>query len=253
MCVAWILSAQTIAPKKCSICGKPLAQCQYKGKHPTQQPKPVKKTTGTLRGHEWVDLGLPSGTRWATMNVGASSPSDYGNYYAWGETSIKSIYTWETQKYQSSGNEDANIKLSKYVLDSKYGNVDGKRELDSSDDAAYVNWGSGWSLPSHDQIEELKGKCTWIPTTSDDGHWGYKVVGSNGNFIFLPAAGASYASNPTESSPIDVGLRGHYWSRSLNPNNNKGAYTLYFYSNGVFCYDFMRRSGYSVRAVCFSD
>ena len=119
-----------------------------------------------MNGHEWVDLGLPSGTKWATMNVGASSPSDYGSYYAWGETSPKSNYTWQNLKYFISGDRFDNLKFSKYVSDSTHGTVDNKKELDPSDDAAYVNWGSGWRMPSYAQQDELLwfigGRVMWF-------------------------------------------------------------------------------------------
>ena len=195
-------------------------------------------TTGTHQGHEWVDLGLPSGTKWATTNVGASSPGDYGNYYAWGETSTKGSYDWSNLKCCLDSTGD---KFSKYVTDSKYGHVDGKQELDQSDDAAYVNWGSGWRMPSLEQIKELKEKCTWT-WTSMDGHNGYKVVGKNGNSLFFPAAGYR-----NDSSSDNVGSGGYYWS--LNTSVGGSAYDLDFRSGR---YDWslgLRRSGRSVRPV----
>lgn len=267
MCAAGIMVAQTIAPKKCNTCGKPLAQCQYKGRHPkpveskkptnqpTQAPKPdqqpaqatnpvqpSKPSSGYQNGHEWVDLGLPSGTKWATMNVGASSPSDYGSYFAWGETSSKSSYDWSNLKYCL---DTTGEKFSKYVTDSKYGTVDGKRELELSDDAAYVNWGSGWRMPSKVQQDELREKCNWTWTTMG-GHNGYKVVGPNGNSIFLPAAG--YRS---EGSLGNAGSYGYCWSRSLNTSDGCGAgYLLRFNSSGVDWYSYSYRSyGRSVRPV----
>ncbi len=103
--------------------------------------------TGTENGHVWVDLGLPSGTKWATMNVGANSPEESGDFFAWGETSMKNDYGWENQKYWI----DDSVKFSKYVTNSQYGNKDGKKELDLEDDAAYVNWGKGWRMPSDSQ------------------------------------------------------------------------------------------------------
>ncbi|MBQ0142320.1 MAG: hypothetical protein KBT06_05905 [Prevotellaceae bacterium] len=255
MSAAFVLSAQTIAPKKCNTCGKPLAQCQYKGRHPkpvaSEKPakqgaqvstpvQPSKPTSGYQNGHEWVDLGLPSGTKWATMNVGASSPSDYGSYFAWGETSPKSTYTRANLKYCVDTTGD---KFSKYVIDSEYGNVDGKRELELSDDAAYVNWGSGWRMPSKVQLYELREKCKWTWTTMG-GHNGYKVVGPNGNSIFLPAAGYRY-----EGSLSSAGSFGDYWSRSLNTSNGWYAYSLFFDSSDVSWSNFDRSFGHSVRPV----
>lgn len=198
------------------------------------------QTTGMHQGHEWVDLGLPSGTKWATTNVGASSPSDYGNYFAWGETSTKSNYEWSNLKYCTDTTGD---KFSKYVTDSKYGTVDGKEELDPSDDAAYVNWGNGWRMPSETQLVELRDKCEWT-WTSMDGHDGYKVVGPNGFSLFLPAAGCRYGSELS-----GLGSSGSYWSRSLYLDSQWSAYGLYFSSGNVGTYSNSRDHGRSVRAV----
>lgn len=242
MCIATLMDAQTVVSKKCSTCGKPLSQCQYKGRHPNSaSPKRhVNVASGSNKGHDWVDLGLPSGTKWATMNVGANSPSDYGSYFAWGETSPKSSYDWGNLKYclDASGS-----KFSKYVADSKYGNVDSKTNLELSDDAAYVNWGSGWRMPSRAQQDELLEKCKWT-RTSIGGHHGYKVVGPNGNSIFFPYAGYYFKN----SRPfVDWG---YYWSCSLVPSSCGSAYVLSFgldfFEHGS-CND--REFGHPVRAV----
>lgn len=202
-------------------------------------------TSGIHNGHEWVDLGLPSGTRWATMNVGATSPSDYGSYFAWGETSPKSSYDWSNLKYCLDNSGD---KFSKYVTDSKYGTVDGKKELDLSDDAAYVNWGSGWRMPSASQIDELKSNCTYSWTTMN-GKNGYKVTSKkNGNSIFLPAAGSRKGA-----SSYDVGSYGYYWSRSLYTEYGWDAYSLYFYSSNFLRGKHDRRYGFCVRPVRVSE
>ena len=106
--------------------------------------------------HEWVDLGLPSGTLWATTNVGASKPEEYGDYFAWGETKPKSVYDWDTYKWCKG---DDYHQLTKYCNLSNYGDngfVDNKTELDPGDDAAYVNWGSKWRMPSLEQMQELR-------------------------------------------------------------------------------------------------
>lgn len=246
------LFAQTIVPKKCNTCGKPLAQCQYKGRHPKPNPQsaqkqnpaqPSKPTSGYQNGHEWVDLGLPSGTKWATMNVGASSPSDYGIYFAWGETSTRSRYDWSNLKYRISGDSYENVKFSKYVTNSKYGNVDGKKELDTSDDAAYINWGSGWRMPSKAQQDELREKCKWTWSTMGE-HNGYKVVGPNGNSIFLPAAG--YCDGNSFNS---IGSYGGCWSRTLNASDGCSAYYLFFGSSNIVWSSGGRCYGRCIRAV----
>lgn len=194
-------------------------------------------TNGNHNGYEWVDLGLPSGTKWATKNVGASSPSDNGYYFAWGETSTKRCYTWENLKYRASGDSFGNVTLSKYVTNSKYGSVDNKTELDLNDDAAYVFWGAGWCMPTIEQIKELEKRCKWIWTYN-----GCKVIGPNGNSIFLPAAG-TWNGN----SLYNDGSVGRYWSRTLNLDDS--AYYLFFNSSKFSWHFNFRFEGRSVRAV----
>ena len=174
-------------------CGDVKASCNVTVK---EKPKP-KPTKGYDNGHEWVDLGLPSGTKWATCNVGASSPSDYGNYYAWGETSTKSEYSWKNYTFRTSGDSYENVCFSKYNTDSKHGTVDNKTQLDLDDDAARANWGGKWRIPTKAQWEELNAKCTWSWTGN-----GHKVTGPNGQNIYLPA---------TSTKTI-----GYYWSSSLD-------------------------------------
>lgn len=154
-----------------------------------------------------VDLGLPSGTLWADCNIGADSPEGYGDYFAWGETTPKSVYDWSTYKYCMGSSST----MTKYCTNSSYANgtVDNKTVLEPSDDAATANWGSNWRMPTNEERNELINKCTWVWTTSN-GVKGYKVVGPNGNSIFLPAAGYRL-----DSSVKNVGSSGRYWSASL--------------------------------------
>ena len=100
---------------------------------------------------EYVDLGLPSGTLWATRNVGATYPDDYGDYFAWGETEPKNNYDWNSYKWCNG----SYTTLTKYCLNINYGVHDGLTELKLEDDAAYVNWGSSWRMPTHEQQQEL--------------------------------------------------------------------------------------------------
>ncbi len=191
---------------------------------PVQPMKPEPKpTTGYINGHEYVDLGLPSGLKWATCNVGASSPSGYGNYYAWGETSTKSEYTKSNSK--THGN-------------SSYGNIGGNY----STDAARANWGGTWRLPTKAEYEELLNKCTWTWTTQG-GHNGYKVKGPNGNTIFLPAAGNRFGT-----SLNGAGVWGHYWI-STPDSDSTVAYDLHFGSSHRFVAWNRRDEGFSVRPV----
>ena len=196
---------------------------------------------GTLQGHDYVDLGLPSGTLWATCNVGASSPEAYGDYFAWGETTPKSDYSWSTYQYVSSSST-----LTKYCSDSSRGEdgfTDNKTVLDAEDDAATVNWGSGWRMPTWEEMQELYDNCTNTWTTQN-GVYGRKFTASNGNSIFLPAAGFYYGSDL-----YDAASNGSYWSSSLYTGSPGYAYYLYFYSEGVFWISINRFYGLSVRPV----
>ncbi len=138
----------------------------------------------SFSGHEYVDLGLPSGLKWATCNVGATAPEAYGDYYAWGETAPKTIYNWSTYKW-CNGSYDTQTK---YCTSSSYGTVDNKTVLDLADDAARANWGGAWRMPTDEEWTELRENCTWT-WTNLNGKNGYEVKGANGNSIFLPAAG----------------------------------------------------------------
>lgn len=197
--------------------------------------------------HEWVDLGLPSGTLWATCNVGASAPEEYGDYFAWGETAPKDYYYWNTYKW-SNGDYTT---LTKYCTDSSYGNngfVDNKTELDPEDDAAYVNWGSSWRMPTKEQQDELRERCTseW---TQVNGVNGRLFTGPNGNTLFLPAAGYRW-----RESLYYAGSWGNYWSRTLYSSNLHNACGLDFGSGeSVYWTGYDRGNGFAVRAVRVSQ
>ena len=197
----------------------------------------------TENGHEYVDLGLPSGIKWATCNVGATTPEGYGDYFAWGETSPKTTYNWSTYKY-CKGNE---YSMTKYCDNSYYGTEDNKYTLELTDDAARVNWGGEWRMPTEAEQNELcnTSNCTWTWTTQN-GVKGYKVTSKkNGNSIFLPAAGYRNGDNL-----CDAGSYGYYWSGSLDTSYSFGAYSVYFNSSDVYLNGNFRCYGQSVRAVC---
>ena len=175
-----------------------------------------KADAGIADGHDWVDLGLPSGTKWATCNVGATTPEAYGNYYAWGETTTK--YSYSSSNYNYS---------------------DDPKTLPLESDAAYVNWGASWRMPTETEIRELKDKCTWTWKTK-----GYTVTGPNGNSIFLPAAGSR-----SNQDLHDAGSYGYYWSSSLYTNYSYYAYYLSFYSSNVGSYYYYRYCAFFVRPV----
>ena len=189
--------------------------------------------------HEYVDLGLS--VKWATCNVGATKPEEYGDYFAWGETQPKDYYNWSTYKYCN----DSNATLTKYNTSSGYGTVDNKTTLEAADDAARANWGGSWRMPTYAELTELFEQCTWTWTTQN-GVKGYKVTSkSNGNSIFLPAAGYRY-----DSSLRSAGSYGIYWSSSLDTGSPSDAYELFFESDGVVRNVGSRHSGQSVRPVC---
>ena len=193
--------------------------------------------------HEYVDLGLPSGLKWATCNVGANAPEEYGDYFAWGEVEPKDYYDWDSYKW-CKGNGDTQTK---YCNNSHYGYngfTDYKTTLELSDDAAHVNWGGAWRMPTKAEQDELRELCTWTWTTQN-GVNGYTVTGSNGNSIFLPAAGYRY-----DSSLYLAGSYGNYWSSSLYTDDPSGAWGVDFYSSGVGRYGNLRNYGFSVRPVC---
>lgn len=193
--------------------------------------------SGKINGHDYVDLGLPSGLKWATCNVGASSPQDYGNYYAWGETKPKSFYS------------DSNCnthKKSSYEL-KKAGIINSTRNLTEASDAARQNWGSSWRMPTYDEFVELREKCTWRWTTKYSKN-GYEVTGPNGQSIFLPAAGSKWESNYFYKG-------GSYWSSTLPPDDwfDSAAYRLEIdlYNNDkmIMVGASGRCMGFTIRAV----
>ena len=193
--------------------------------------------------YEYVDLGLS--VKWATCNVGANKPEEYGDYFAWGETRPKAIYSWSTYKW-CNGSE---ATLIKYNTDSDYGYVDNKTELEASDDAASVNWGGNWRMPTKAEQDELRTECTWTKTTQN-GVTGYKVTsnkaGYTDKYIFLPAAGSRSYSDLEY-----VGSGGYFWSSSLGTSiYTSDACYLRFYFNEVAWSHYDRCDGFSVRPVC---
>ena len=194
---------------------------------------------GGENDHEYVDLGLS--VKWATCNVGASKPEEYGDYFAWGETQPKSNYDWSTYKW-CRGSYDTQTK---YCTDSYYGTVDNKTTLDLSDDAARANWGGSWRMPTDAELTELRENCTWTWTTQS-GVNGYKVTSDkNGKSIFLPAAGFR-----RDSSLDSAGSTCYYWSSSLHSDYPFVAWSVQFYSYSVRRYTYNRFYGFSVRPVC---
>ena len=205
------------------------------------------EVSGTYKGHDYVDLGLPSGTLWATCNVGANSPEEYGDYIAWGETSVKPRYDWENYKY-CNGVKD---QLTKYCSDSVWGQngfTDALSILQPDDDAATANWGEGWNMPTKEQWEELEQHTTYT-RTKYNGVEGFLFTASNGRGVFFPNAGifsGGYVSSDTNF--------GFYWSSSLRIEHPFHAWHYHFIDDYFEedCLDKRgnRDEGLSVRPVC---
>lgn len=196
-------------------------------------------------GHAYVDLGLPSGTLWATCNVGATKPEDRGDYYAWGETKPKKpneSYYWHSYEH-ANGNRD---KLTKYcgrIDHSDSGELDNLTILQSEDDAAAKKWGDEWCMPTNEQWEELINNTTnkW---TTQEGVKGLLFSTSNGKSLFLPIGGLRGKENPTDDKE-----EGYYWSSSLNLNYPNYAYGFYFRMDKTYVYIYSRYYGFLVRPV----
>ena len=188
-----------------------------------------------------IDLGLPSGVKWASCNVGASKPEEYGGYYAWGETEEKEVYDWSTYKWCNG----LYNSQTKYCTKSSYGTVDNNTVLDLEDDVAHVKWGGSWRMPTLDEVKELfeNTTCEW---TTLNGVNGRKFTSKmNGNSIFLPAAGM----HDDFSGLRDVGSRCEYWSSSLFESGSYGAYILQLSSETPHWEHRIRFDGQSVRPV----
>ena len=176
---------------------------------------------GKHNSHEYVDLGLS--VKWATCNVGATTPEGYGDYFAWGETSTKTEYTeYNSKTYRKS-----------------MGDIKGN----SNYDAARANWGGNWRMPTKAEMQELIDKCTWEWMTQN-GVKGCKVTGPNGNSIFLPAAGSRNGS-----SLYDAGSRSCYWNSTPHESISGRAYFLYFSDDFRRMSYYSRYFGQSVRPV----
>ena len=194
---------------------------------------------GSISGHDYVDLGLPSGTLWATCNIGADAPEEIGDYFAWGETLPKSMYDWSTYKWSANSSG----KMTKYCsaqYHAENGFHDDKYKLEAEDDAATANWGSSWCMPGDGEINELIRECNSFWTTQG-GINGRVFAGRSGGTLFLPAAG--YYGG---SSLYGAGNYGYYWSRDLKTSSNRswGANNLDFSSERV------RRSEYGRDRYC---
>ena len=208
------------------------------------------KDNGSENGYDYIEMGLS--VKWASFNVGATKPEEYGDYFAWGETETKSTYNWSTYMWCAG----LGSTLTKYCSYSGYGYIgytDTKTTLDLEDDAAHVQWGGSWRMPTKAELDDLRTKCTWTwyraGNTEFNGVAGYKVTSNVSGYtdrsIFLPAAGLRYASDHGF-----VGSLGFYWSSSLYTDETFSACSLDFNSGGVDWGSLSRDGGVSVRPVC---
>ena len=197
------------------------------------------KKTGTLKNHDYVDLGLPSGTKWSTHCVGATLPEEVGEFFAWGETVPKATYTSENYKYEKTEWDSYNGVYWYY----DYGK-DERTELESLDDAARVSWGEGWRMPTKEEMEELcnPDNCIWTGTFINEVYV-YKVTSKvNGNYIFI-ACPEGTTKNGEDGRYLNA-----FWSRRVKLNDSGGvAYCMY--SAGIVSWQY-RTKGLQVRAVC---
>ena len=223
----WIISGVAAAAIIITVA---IWQPWNKGNSEDLQPQ---NTTGPLNGYDWVDLGLS--VKWATKNVGASSPSDYGYHFAWGETETKKRFEWDNcfDCLDSTGKSWGIYKIG------------GKTSISptSGHDTARENWGGSWRMPTETELKELCTKCDWT-WTSQGGHKGYKVTGPNGNSIFLPAAGWREGTDRN-----NVGESGNYGSSTLSSSWSLSASGLFFDSSSHCTGNSVRWDGRSVRPV----
>lgn len=198
---------------------------------------------------EYVDLGLS--VNWASFNIGASKPEEYGSYFAWAEISPKTNYSWATYQYHSSGDTNESVKISKYNTDSNRGTVDNKVTLESNDDVACVQFGANWRMPTKEEFDELRSNCSWEWKSKDNVN-GYLVTslktGYTDKSIFLPAAG--FISG-TDYEALNDG--GYYWSSSLWMNGAYASWNLWLDSDKQDMWSSYRGSGLSVRPVYPSE
>jgi hypothetical protein len=187
---------------------------------------------------ELIDLGLPSGTKWASCNIGANKPTEYGDYFAWGDTSAKSNYVGRT--CETYDLDIFSLKMDDYV--------NRRNVLSDNYDAATYIWGERWRIPSGEQAQELIDNCQWewvinYENSGVNGRLGISKI--NGAKIFLPAAGYAQSSNH-----LMMGDNGGYWTGSPNMVASNRAWSIAFDSNVINVFDHgLRYYGYSIRPI----
>lgn len=203
--------------------------------------------TGNYNGHDFVDMG--TSVMWATCNVGAQMPTEYGDYVAWGEIESKEYYAWKSYKYGYSANS-----LTKYCTNPEFGNVDNLLVLQPEDDYAFIKWGEKWRTATKEEWDELFQTCEHKYIISSTGRKGYLVTAKNGNQIFLPLDGGKIFDYPDETR----NKWGHYWTASIVEKDPYSAWCLFLTDNSddkeLATYTTSSRCwGFSVRAVFAKD
>lgn len=228
---------------------------KYSGSKPnfmmSKAPQAIATTINNSAENEYVDLGLS--VKWATCNVGASSPIEKGSTFAWGEVLEEKYHNWEFYKY-SRGNTSY---ITKYCDNETLGVVDRKTKLELTDDAAYVNWGTNWRIPTKKEFEELQNKCSWKLLDTINNVKGYLVIGKNGKSIFLPFNGyVTHTVRTVENTKSYIGHlnvanngSGYYWTSSLDINKPTMAWGFLIDSNRQGMTTFDRYCGLNIRPV----
>ena len=193
--------------------------------------EPMTTSIDLVSAFNYVDLGLPSGLKWANCNLGASAPERTGKYYAWGEVAEKQSYSWDTYNYY----QDSALV--------KYTDSDGLTSLESTDDAATAMLGSAWRMPTRDEFAELYDNCT-KEYTAQNGVNGYRFTGSNGNSIFLPMAGGRDGEGL-----LSNGESGFYWASTLYSEDTEYAWGFLFDSSSSYETSYYRMLGQTIRPV----
>jgi len=193
--------------------------------------EPLKVSIGLESIFGYIDLGLPSGRLWAKCNLGASSPEEYGSYFAWGETTDKTTYSWSTYTHYKDS------------VFTKYTSSDGLSTLDATDDAATARLGVNWRMPTKAEFDELLNNCTATFTTSN-GINGYLFTGPNGNSIFLPMAGGRDGEGL-----LSGGKSGFYWLSSLYSDDTDYAWGFLIDSESRYATSYYRMYGQTIRPV----
>lgn len=185
----------------------------------------------SYNGHDYVDLGLPSGTMWATCNMDSNAPEEYGGIYAWGEIETKEVYSWDTYKWSNGRPTKDNYTLTKYCPSDGYGNVDNKMTLDAADDVAHVKWGGSWHVPTDAEFQELLDNCSCV-YMKQNGAKGFQINGPKGKSIFIPIGNYEY------------------WSSSLRPNGHGTNANALEYADGALNISgLLRYEGHAIRPI----